>query len=247
MDILGPSDAIVSKILYYLLLFLVLFVSSIVIEKFPKNFAVGLIFSWSSLAAIATGMFFTRINFIQPALSDNLAFYAATQIGMAHAIVSTFVLWLVVNSIYLTCLLIGYSLSFLIYGVFNILGKLLRMSFERITSLLTGLVVIALLLVLLVGVPYGWYLLLIENPRLQILLFGHHDPNLGWNLPTTFAFSILTHHVQTQVEVIRNDPLFGILVVQVGIFITVAIKVGGFLGAIQKFKEIWRGQKQVQS
>jgi hypothetical protein len=239
----GVPDSIVAKILYYLLLLVIFFICSVFVNKFPGNFVVLFLFGIGFFATIIIGVFFTRINLIQPSLPDSVAFYAALQIGLAHALVSLSVLWLVGNSIYLTCILIGGVFANLVNGFFGVLGRLFRMNFEKASSFVRGLLGIVLVIVLYAGIPYGWYLLMVGNPRLQMFLFGHHDPMLGWNLPTTFAFSILMQQVQAQVETLRNDPVFGVFIIQLGAFIAVASKAGGVLGAIQKFREIMQKRK----
>ena len=92
---------------------------------------------------------------------------------------------------------------------------------------------------LLGGIPFGYYILLIGTIDLQLFLFGNYDPSLGWNYPTTFTFISLMQQLQVQWEAIRNDPVLGLFIIPLGIFVAVAMKIGGFLEAIQKIRNFF--------
>jgi hypothetical protein len=238
------TELFTSRIINYIALFfgfiLFLFVAGI----FKDNLVLNLICLTGIFAVLATAVFYARIGYLQPGLPEKVVFTAGFDIGMAHALVSTSILFFLAYGLYMLIWVIGNTLSFLIGLISGGIDLLFKTDTNKASNFALGCLGNLFAITLIGGIPFCYYLLLIRTSYLQMFLFGNYDPSLGWNLPTSFAFRLLANQLQLQWEAIKNDPVLGLYVLPLGAFLTVAVKIGGFLEAVQKIRNFFGKERE---
>ncbi len=92
----------------------------------------------------------------------------------------------------------------------------------------------------LVSYPIAYWtlkILFVDTIDLQVILFGTFDPNLGWQYPSTFGFTLLSNHVTTTTNWLIQQPviisIFGFL----GLVTTAIISLATIKKAVEALRE----------
>jgi len=223
-----------ARFINYVLLFCGFLLIIVVMDHAKDNFGVTLIGLALLFAMLATSVFYWRMWHLLPDLPEKEIFATSFDIGLAHGIVSISILFFLGNGLYMAVWIIGRILGSLIGVSYTMFDRIFKTDSTRGVNFASGCLGNVLTAILLGGIPFGYYILLIGTIDLQLFLFGNYDPSLSWNYPTTFTFISLMQQLQVQWEAIKNDPVLGLFIIPLGIFVAVVMKIGDFIGAILK-------------
>jgi len=228
-----------ARLINYILLFCGFLLIIVVMDHTKDNFGVTIIGLALLFAVLATSVFYWRMWHLLPDLSEKEIFATSFDIGLAHGIVFIAILFFLGNGLYMAVWIIGRILGYLIGVTYAVFDHIFKSDSTRGVNFASGCLGNVLISILLGGIPFGYYILLIGTIDLQLILFGNYDPSLGWSYPTTFTFISLMQQLQVQWEAIKNDPVLGLFIIPLGIFVAVAMKIGGLLEAIQKIRNFF--------
>lgn len=89
-------------------------------------------------------------------------------------------------------------------------------------------------------------ILFVDTIDLQMIVFGTFDPNLGWQHPSTFGFTLLSSHVTTTANWLIQQPIITSIIGFLGLVTTAIIslaKIKEAVGALREKEEKSEKQK----
>ena len=92
----------------------------------------------------------------------------------------------------------------------------------------------------LVAYPITYWvekILFVDTIDLQMILFGTFDPNLGWQYPSTFGFTLLSNHVTTTTNWLIQQPVITSIFGFLGLVITAIISLATIKKAVEGLRE----------
>lgn len=92
----------------------------------------------------------------------------------------------------------------------------------------------------LVAYPITYWvlkILFVDTIDLQMILFGAFDPNLGWQYPTTFGFTLLSSHVTTTANWLVQQPVITTILAFLGLVSTALISLATIKKAVEGLRD----------